>query len=339
MSSELRQNRLTGQWVIIAPERGDRPRQFDSQHGEAHTKTPAHREDCPFCTGNEAMLPDIILQLPGATDSVWQTRVVPNKYPMLTPNQGRQRQAHGLSVGMPGYGHHEVIIEHPQHNRDLAHMTTPEVTAVIETYHRRYVDLIHNDHNFMVIIFRNHGPRAGTSIQHPHSQLVVTGVVPQHIRWREDVAQRYFDTWGCALLGDMLADELESGTGIIDANESFVAFVPYAAEVPFEVWIVPRQQQADFGAITDRQKADFAAALRDVLRRLSALANDPDYNYVLHSAVRYKADEPHLRWYLQVRPRLVTPAGFEIGSGILVNPSLPEDDASALRSVSLAAVP
>jgi UDPglucose--hexose-1-phosphate uridylyltransferase len=136
-------------------------------------------------------------------------------------------------------------------------------------------------------------------------------------------------------MGDMLRHEVQHGTRMIDANDSFVTFMPYAAEVPFETWIVPRQQQADFGTITAMQKADFAKAVRDLLWRLHSLLNDPDYNLVLHTAARYKAGEPHLYWYLQVRPRLVTPAGFEIGSGMTVNPSLPEDDAQALRGVTV----
>jgi len=331
MSSEMRQNKLTGQWVIYAPDRSDRPKDFKhNQPGRKH-KRPPHDEDCPFCPGNSDMLPRIILEQAADNDAGWQTRVVPNKYPMLEADLKQRREQQGIYVGMPGYGHHEVIIEHPRHDLDLAQMTDDEVATVIETYHRRYNDLMHDNNNMLVIIFRNHGPRAGTSIIHPHSQLVVTGVVPQHVRWREDIAQRYYDTWGRSLMGDIIAHELAAQTRLVEQNDAFLAFVPYAAEVPFEIWVVPRRQQADFGSINVAEKHDLARILRRCLQRLHGLLDDPDYNYVIHSAARYKAGEPHLYWYIQIRPRLVTPAGFEIGSGMLVNPSLPEDDATALR--------
>lgn len=333
MTSEMRQNKLTGQWVIYAPDREDRPSDFGHQSGGSTRNLPPHDDDCPFCPGNEHKLPEIILEQ-GTSEESWQTRVVPNKFPMLMPDQNQVRKQDGPYVKMAGYGHHEVIIEHPCHDYDLAQMNRSDVVTVIETYHRRYVDLMQQNQNMMVIIFRNHGERAGTSIQHPHSQLVVTGVVPRHVRWREDIAQSYFDTWGRSLMSDILAHETQVQERIVADNGSFVAFVPYAAEVPFETWIVPRQQQAGFGAINDAEKADIAEILRDCLERLTQVLDDPDYNYVIHTAARYKAEEPHLHWYIQIRPRLITPAGFEIGSGMLVNPSLPEDDAEVLRKIA-----
>lgn len=334
MSSELRQNKLTGQWVIYAPERDERPRDF-AHDASASTKQPQHEANCPFCPGNEAMLPDIILEYSTTGAAHWRTRVVPNKYPVLSPDQDETRRQDGLYVTMPGYGRHEVIIEHPRHNLDLADMSDMDVAAVIETYHRRYTDLMLQNRNMMVIIFRNHGRRAGTSIRHPHSQLVVTGVVPKAIRWREDIAQHYYDTWGRPLMGDLLDHERQVETRIVAENDSFVAFVPYAAEVPFEVWLVPRRPQADFGAIREAEKADLAVLLRTTLKRLQQVGGRPDYNYMLHSAARYRAGEPHLHWYVQVRPRTVTRAGFEIGSGMPVNPSLPENDAARLRDASV----
>ncbi|NDJ78739.1 MAG: galactose-1-phosphate uridylyltransferase, partial [Chloroflexi bacterium] len=184
--------------------------------------------------------------------------------------------------------------------------------------------------NMLCLIFRNHGPQAGTSLRHPHSQLVVTGVVPRYVRWREEQAQRYYDEWGRSVFHDVLAFELHDRRRVVLENESFVAFVPFAAEVPYEVWIMPRRPQADFGSITDAEKHDLAIALREVLDRLRNRLGDPDYNYIINSAARYQAGEPHLRWYLQIRPRLTTRAGFEIGSGISVNPSLPEENAAVL---------
>jgi UDPglucose--hexose-1-phosphate uridylyltransferase len=330
VASEIRQNKATRQWVIYAPARGKRPKDFAEEQQE-RADLPELDESCPFCPGNEDELPEILMEHEPRVGEGWQARVVPNKFPALTPDAGStEREREGIYRTMPAFGRHEVIIESPRHDLDIATMSLDAVQAVVETYHRRYVDLMRTHQNMQVILFRNHGPQAGTSLIHPHSQLVATGVVPQHIRTREQEAQRYFDEWGRCVFCDMLAYEVEEGARVIYENESFVAFVPFAAEVPFELWIMPRRHEADFGAISIGRQEDLAHALHAVLGLLRERLHDPDYNYVIHTAPQYKADEPHLHWYVQVQPRLTKQAGFEIGSGMRINPSIPEDDAAFL---------
>lgn len=331
MTSEMRQNKLTGQWVIYAPDRGNRPSDFATEHQRAQDDIPAYDESCPFCPGHEERLPGIITQVKDQLNAHWLTRVIPNKFPVLSNSNIPRRREEGIYIAMPGHGLHEVIIESPIHNKDIAYMTDEEVTAVIETYHERYQVLMTDHDNMTVIIFRNHGERAGTSLIHPHSQVVVTSIVPREIRWREEIAQRHYDTWGVNLMNEILDYEMTHRQRIIQENESFVAFVPFAAEVPFEIWIVPKRRQADFGAITELEKWHLARILRDSLNRLCLKLSDPDYNYIIRTAPQHKADEPHLHWYVQIRPRLITRAGFEIGTGIRVNPSIPEKDAAFLN--------
>jgi UDPglucose--hexose-1-phosphate uridylyltransferase len=326
--SEIRQNKATKQWVIYAPARSKRPKDF--KRTVSRSKVPVHDKDCPFCPGNEGMLPPVIMETLN-DDGNWQVKVVPNKFPALTPKGKVERYTEGIYVAMQGYGHHEVIIETPVHNRQMGEMSDEEIGMVIETYHRRYTDLMREDENMMIIIFRNHGLRAGTSLLHPHSQLISTGMVPHYIRWREDAAQRYFDEWGRCVFCDMLAYEMNDGRRVVFENRSFAAVVPFAADVPFEVWVMPKIHKADFCDIGDEEKSDLASVMRNILEKLAVKLNDPDYNYVLNTSARYRAREPQLHWYLQIRPRLMTVAGFEIGSGISINPSMPEEDAEFLR--------
>jgi UDPglucose--hexose-1-phosphate uridylyltransferase len=185
--------------------------------------------------------------------------------------------------------------------------------------------------NMLVLIFRNHGERAGTSLMHPHSQMIVTGIVPPLVREREEQAQRYFDEWGRCVFCEMIEFERNDRSRVVFENESFLGFVPFAAEVPFEIWVMPKEHEADFGSINARAKTALAEALHHVLSRLRTKLPDPDYNYVINSSSQYDSGEPHIHWYLQVRPRLVTPAGFELGTGIRINPSLPEHDAAFLN--------
>lgn len=331
--SEIRQNKATNQWVIFAPSRRRRPHDF-ARPAEETAPLPAHDPNCPFCPGNEAKLTPVVWQLPAEAPPGWRTRVAPNKFAALAPSGTVARRQEGIYLAMDGYGRHEVIIEHPRHDRNMALMTEDEVGAVVETYHRRYLELMDRRRTMLTIIFRNHGRGAGASLIHPHSQLITLGMAPNHVRNREMEAQRYFDHLGKCVYCEILAFELKEGVRIVAENESFAAFAPFAAEVPFEIWIMPKRHMADFGLIADREKADLAGMLRIVTGRLYRRLNDPDYNYVVHSAARYRAREPQLHWYVQLQPRLTTRAGFEIGSGVSINPSLPEADAAFLRQAA-----
>ncbi|MGK7872155.1 MAG: galactose-1-phosphate uridylyltransferase [Xenococcaceae cyanobacterium] len=328
---QIRLNKATREWVIYAPTRRKRPQDFQQKSQERQPLV-SRAQDCPFCPANEHKLEPIILEMPNKQQNGWQTRVVPNKFPALTPYENTHRSTKGIYLTMPGYGKHEVVIESPDHDQNIAKMSIEAVEILIETYHQRYIALMQELKNMMVIIFRNHGKRAGASLSHPHSQIIATGIVPQQRRWQEDEAQRYFDYWGRCVYCDILEFETQDGRRVIEENSSFLAFVPFAAEVPFEIWILPKQHQADFGSISEQEKSDFAVILKNVLAKLSEKLNDPDYNYVINTAARYKAEEPQVHWYCQIQPRLTTPAGFEIGSGISINPSIPELDAEFLRA-------
>ena len=325
----IRQNKITKQWVIYSPQRGERPRDFKNQQKTQNKSK--HDSDCPFCPGNEEMLPGILWQFPDSQKKAWSTRSVPNKFPALSSQHDNHHQDDGIYVFMPGYGHHEVIIENPRHDLDIPQMSLTEVEAIIHTYHQRYQIVMKDSANMLAIIFRNHGVRAGTSLLHPHSQMVVTGIVPTHIRWWEFESQRYFDKWGRCVLCDISNFEFSEQDRVVSENDSFLSFVPYAAEVPFEVWIVPKIHQSEFGTITQNEKKDLAMMLRDNLKKLSFHLDNPDYNYVIQSTSQYNSGKPFLHWFMKIQPRLTTPAGFEMGSGMYINPSLPENDAQILR--------
>ncbi len=322
--------RATKKWVIFSPARSKRPHEFGQKRAHA-TRHPVYDESCPFCPGNEDQIPPIILEIHGAKPEQWETRVVPNKFPVLISDQEAERIGQGFYQERPGYGHHEVIIESPDHSQDISSMSVEHVRTVLETYRSRYSALMESERISTVIIFRNHGPCAGTSIFHPHSQLIASEIVPIYIRNRQTQAENYFREYGRCVYCDILETEIEQQQRVILENDSFLGFVPFAAEVPFEIWLVPRVHRASFGHVSEQEEADLAAALSDVLGRLRGKLGDPDYNYVIHTSTKDRSTTNYLHWYLQIRPRTITPAGFEIGSGVPINPSKPEDDAAMLR--------
>jgi UDPglucose--hexose-1-phosphate uridylyltransferase len=211
-------------------------------------------------------------------------------------------------------------------------MQDTAIETVIETYHQRYTTLIQRPDTRQVILFRNHGEGAGTSLRHPHAQIIATSIVAQWTRQYDDLAERYHHQYGCDLVGELMQQEENEGERVVAHDDSYVAFVPYAAEVPYEIWIVPRVQQADFSQATEMQRHDLAYLLRDLLRRLRRNLDDPDYNLIVQSAPQHEMNAPYLHWYVRIRPRMITRAGFELGSGIRVNPTLPEDNAAAINA-------
>ena len=105
---QIRLNKVTGEWVIYAPSRRKRPQDF--LQNEQEEESLANREqECPFCSVNEHNLEEIILEMPNQEQNGWQTRVVPNKFPALTPDENQHRTMEGIYLVMPGYGRHEVI--------------------------------------------------------------------------------------------------------------------------------------------------------------------------------------------------------------------------------------
>jgi UDPglucose--hexose-1-phosphate uridylyltransferase len=260
-----------------------------------------------------------------------QVRIISNKYPVLTPDGDCVRETQWPSLHMTGYGVHDVVIEHTRHDLQPDRMTTDEVATVIEAWHSRYTHLMNMDQIMSTVIFRNHGHRAGASLMHPHSQIIAGCVVPQHLRLRELQAESWFDRWGRCVICEIIEQELEQKARIVHENEHYVALVPYAASVPFETWIIPFEHRADFGDADEEDLHSLATMLPRTLAILARQLDDPDYNLVINTAARYRSKEPHLHWHIRIRPRMVTRAGFEIGSGIAINPSLPEEDAQYLR--------
>lgn len=333
----LRQDPATRLWSIIAVERGKRPDDF-VRHDETEEGLPSHDKDCPFCPGNESMTPDPVLTVfdPEARgDGRWVVRVVPNKFPALITPEGEgntsRRGNRCMYLEMDGIGQHEVVIETPDHSKTIATLSDDQVATVVRTYRDRFLDLDKFAWNQLIIIFRNQGEGAGTSLIHPHSQIIGTPVVPEEIRRRLEESQRYHDDLGSCVYCDILDRELAEKTRVVSSNSGFVALCPFASAVPFEVWILPRRHASSFGILSDTEIPMLGSILRDVLLRMYRLLGNPDYNYVIRSAPHHSAGEPHFHWYVEILPRLTTRAGFEIGSGININVVVPEDAAEQLR--------
>ncbi|MDH4028042.1 MAG: galactose-1-phosphate uridylyltransferase [Nitrospirota bacterium] len=330
--SELRQDPTTYDWVIMAKERAKRPHEF-KKGARVRTDLPAFRKDCPFCPGNEARTPEAsaVYGSPGN----WSIRVIPNKYAALTPVGDTAREEIKLFRKSHGYGRHEVIIENPLHNQFIAFMPEAHVEELIRAYRDRYKEFRKDPNIKVIIIFKNHGEAAGTSLEHPHTQVVASPVVPPFIRRRYEIATRHYDNTGRCLYCDLRSDEVEAGVRIVGESDHFVALHPFASRYPFETWIMPRVHNSSFGRIHDNEIADLSRLLRGTLLKLHAALDDPDYNLIIHTAPVDDEHKTYYMWHIQIIPRLTLAAGFELGSGIYINTAMPEETAAFIRDFSV----
>jgi len=336
--SELRQDPVTGRWVVIATERAKRPESFSQRH-EKLVRTKAI---CPFCYGSEDMTPPEVLAFRPESGkpntSGWKVRVVPNKFPAFTMGNksevsmlGMQENL-GIYLRMQGLGVHEVIVNSPDHFKSLALLTEDEVGLVIDAYRSRLLDIKNNPGVEYVLIIVNHGKEAGASIEHSHSQLFGTPIIPPLITEELNGSRSYFHEKGRCVFCDILSEELGLNERIILESENFLVFSPYAARQPFETWIIPKRHSANFESISSIEKKDFAFVLKNTLLKIYDGLNDSPYNFYLHTSP-YKVDTGKFyHWHLEIFPKLSIQAGFEMGSGTMINVAFPEESAKFLRN-------
>ncbi len=336
--SEIRQDPTTREWVIVAPERAKRPQHMSKR--KLAQDLPSWDESCPFCPGNESQTPDEVLRLPSSPKaSNWEVRVVPNRFAALNVTGDTTRKAEGnLFRKMGGVGVNEVIIETPSHNTPMALMKYEQVEKVLLAYRERYNLLKKNRQLKFIIIFKNHGWASGTSLIHPHSQLVATSIAGTYYRRKFEVAVDYYDNVGKCLYCDLVTEELNIGKRIVAETEGFIVLHPYASHVPYETWIIPKMHLASFGLFPSTSLAELSVVLKDTLLCLYQKLDNPAFNYMFDTSTTEDEEDPHYHWHIRIVPRLTTIAGFEMGSGIYITTAAPEDTAIIMKQVPLPSI-
>lgn len=326
---ELRKDPVVSRWVIIAPERADRPNAHLRAQHEPDEQT------CPFCPGNEAMTPHEVRRAGGRGGTGWTSRVVPNGFPALRVETQMARSGNGLFDQMAGVGAHEVLIETPEHALPLSRQSQEQVQALFLAAKERMIDLSRDLRLKSIVFFKNHGVAAGATLSHSHSQLIALPLVPPELSEELRCAQDHFERKERCVFCDVLKQELEQRVRVVHENDGFVVLSPYAARSPFELWILPRQHRAIFEQAEPRELLLFAEALRTVLRKLDVALERPAYNFYLHTLPLREPLNGYYHWHLELKPMLTQQAGFEWGSGVTINPTPPEEAAAFLRKTEV----
>ena len=336
--SELRYDPLRDEYALIAPERLHRP---DCYRPEERKRRKSKRE-CPFCEGNESMTPHEIFAIrendpdgPG-----WKTRVVPNLYKAVKIEAPWQQIESGPYSYWEGFGAHEVIIDTPRHLLRMDEWSRDEYYNWLYTLRSRLNDLKNDLRILHISLFKNHGHYGASTQPHPHSQLIALPAVPKGFLKTLRNAHDYFSRHGRSIFDAVISYERENEERLVYESENFAVISPYASAYAFETEIFCKREIASLGGLCDSSLSELARVMSLTLKALYRQLGDFDFNITFNTPPLQKNgetedffDDTRNFWRFGVRivPRLFRLGGFEIGSGVQINPVLPEEAASLLR--------
>lgn len=328
--SEFRQNPITKNWVLIAPNRAKRPEDYRTY--SVMSSEPETDPKCVFCPGNEHLNPELD-RCPAGKN--WEIRIIPNKFQALEHTAVYRHK--DFYISHSGDGDHEVIVTR-KHNEPVALQSIHTVELTLRTFIDRINLLAKQPDLAYVQIFHNHGRDAGASLVHPHYQLLATPIVPPHIHDEIMGCYHYYQNNHSCIYCDIIKEEIAIRDRLVYESEHFVVISAYASRKPFETWILPKKHGARYEEMDEDQIKHLSFVLKVVLGQLYTKLSDPPLNFYIHT-MPIKRSESHLagyeensyHWHLTIFPRITIWAGFEYATGIPVNPMPPEVTAKFLR--------
>jgi len=340
MCAELRRDIISGCWIITNTKEKDEF--FESLEPGVRIK----EKPCPFCPGNEKETPNEIYALrnPGTLQNQpgWSIRVFPSKEKVLEVEKGLERRGVGIYDAMNNVGAHELIIESPEHIKNLSDLPNEQIKKALSVYQNRIIDLKGDKRLRYAIVFKNQRPSSPFRLGHTHSQLVALPLTPQSVKEELENAKNYYREKERCVFCDVVREELDAGLRIVEENKSFISYVPFAPRLPFETWILPKRHNADFTQEDESKLFDLAVIMKVTLSKICKLLDDPPLNYMIHSipymrprAGYWKTIHKDYHWHLEILPHIVKVEGFSWSSGFYIEPLSSELMTELLRETKL----
>lgn len=324
--SELRQDLISGDWVLLAPGRAARPRFLD-QKKKARKPTP--RSECPFedlhKSGNWP--PSFI----DPNEKHWKIAVIPNKYPAVDRGSACSMAfRHGIYHARTAVGTHNLLVTR-DHNKPFVDLNKPEAIRVFQVLQMLHQMVAKDKCAQYVSSFYNYGPAAGASVWHPHYQILSLPIIPPHTVHSLRGANDYFKKFGRCVRCDIIKVEKKKKIRVVVENEHAIAIVPYAGKRPFEVSVLPKKHWGSFRETPPAAVRSVALLLQSTMQKMRKNLNDPDVNFFLHDTPFGNGDYRHHHWHIELIPRVSSDAGFEFSTGIEINTVDPDNAAAILR--------
>ncbi len=308
-ASEFRQDPVSGDWVLLAPLRGI------GHKFEGRAKMKSLKSKCPFENLEKSGNKPPVLVYQDEVKNDWFLQIIPNKYPAVGPEMG----------------FHEIVV-YKDHSRYLAEFSEKEMERVLWAFQERYKSLAEEKNIKFISIFHNHGKEAGSTIAHPHSQILALPIMPPDMSHSIGGSQDYFHKNGKCIHCEMVKEALEDKKRIIYQNEEIIVFAPFVSRTEFEVRICPIKHSAYFERTEKSILKSVADALKVTLYKIQKNLKDPAFNFFIHTApVQDAYNFEHYHWHMEILPRFDIFGGFELGTGLEINSVPPEIAAEILR--------
>ncbi|MBL7058218.1 galactose-1-phosphate uridylyltransferase [Patescibacteria group bacterium] len=301
--SEYRKDYLLDRYVLITPGRAKRPRDVVEQ------TILKRNESCAFCLEN-IVHKNIVDSIGG---KVWDVLSVKNIFPAVTIGNSS------------AYGVQEVIIDTPDHNKELADLSVAHIEKVLKMYAKRTAELSKRKKIEYIECFKNQGSKAGASLTHAHSQVFATNVIPTLLKEEYNLIQDHKKKHNHCPYCETIKKELKSTRKIFE-DKHIAVFSPYASAYHYEAWILTKKHVDNISQITNVEIKSIALALKNLLLKMQSL--DMSFNMFMHEVVSFR--DQH--FYIKIQPRESVWAGVELGSGIIINSVSPELAAKFYRS-------
>jgi UDPglucose--hexose-1-phosphate uridylyltransferase len=326
MNSQLRQDLVSGDWIVISPKRAKKPEQLLKKE----KREKVSKGDCPFENPQKNGNGEPILIYKNSHD--WLVQVVQNKYPAFVPKTHKIKiSKDGPYSTVDGVGYHDLIITR-DHDKNFPALDEKTANLVFRAFVERYKMMAQDSCSAYVSIFHNWGPEAGASVYHPHYQMIAIPVIPPDVSHSLNGSLNYFKKNKKCVHCVMIEHEKKIKSRVVYENKEAMVFAPFVSREPFELRIFPKRHFSYFEDTPESVMKMMVDALQNALKKIEKKLGDPDYNFFIHTApVLNKKKHSHYHWHIEIQPKISISAGFELGTGIEITVVDPDDAAKILK--------
>jgi UDPglucose--hexose-1-phosphate uridylyltransferase len=334
--SDLRQDPVSGDWIIMAPERAKRLNKKKVKNKRKHDLV----SKCPFehlkKTGN---WPPILVYAKNKifsegikNDKNWEVILIPNKYPALNhkTNTCSIDFKNGPFNLKTGVGTHDLILLR-DHFKGLADLNFRDILGAFFLLQKRYLDLAKDKCHLYTSTFCNYGKSAGASLTHPHFQILTLPIIPPDINDSLLGSLNYFKKHKKCIHCEMLKFDLKENKRIIFKDKNAIAITPFISRSPFEIRVYPLKHISNFERTNLSDLKSVVLALQVSLQKIKNKLSDPDFNFFVHTAPLKDHKYSYYHWHIEILPKITTLGGFEISTGIEINVFDPYEAAKILK--------
>ncbi|MDD5099005.1 MAG: galactose-1-phosphate uridylyltransferase [Candidatus Colwellbacteria bacterium] len=324
---ELRQDPVSGDWILISQKRSLRPDQFEGE--EEREIFP--KKDCPFEDPQASGNGPFMIRIPADTRKEWTMQLIPNKYPAVSTYGKTSIEKYGPYQVAAAIGYHDVLITR-DHFNNFPKLSPADAFNVFKVFQERYLQVARDRRIAYVSIFHNWGPKAGASIFHPHYQIISIPVIPSDVAHSLAGSTRFMKKNHRCVHCDLISFERKEKKRIIFENESAVAFTPFVSREPLEFRVFPKKHLPYFEDTPDKEMKLVVQVLHKSLSLFEKKFRNVDYNFFIHTApIKNKRKYGHYHWHIEIQPKINISAGFELSTGIEITALDPNEAAMVIR--------